>query len=125
MQLVVAYCCLLLVMFYTGGLVPFSFRRPHARFFADELAAFFIGVTTMSTSCPIPGCNAATMAVYLGDVAYGIQFRRFDAIDADELENLDAYPEAAQHFLLAMSQLDAAYHSLRLAQIKLQTAVQS
>lgn len=73
----------------------------------------------MSTSCPIPGCNAATMASYLNAFARDMESRRFDLLNADELEALDAYPEAAQLFLLALAQMQTAAAVLQLAKLKL------
>ncbi len=59
------------------------------------------------------------MIAYLGDMASTLNMDRFDALEADELRNLDDYPVATQFFLMALAQMDQASHMLQLARLHL------
>lgn len=59
------------------------------------------------------------MIAYLGDMASTLNSDRFDALEAEELRNLDDYPVAAQFFLMALAQMDQASHMLQLARLHL------
>ena len=61
----------------------------------------------------------AAMIAYMGDMASTLNIDRFNALEADELRNLDDYPVAAQFFLAALAQMDQASHMLQLARLHL------
>lgn len=61
----------------------------------------------------------ADMIAYLSNMASTLNSDRFDALEADELRNLDDYPVAAQFFLMALAQMDQASHMLQLARLHL------
>ena len=61
----------------------------------------------------------ADMIAYLSDMASTLYSDRLDALEADELRNLDDYPVAAQFFLMALAQMAQASHMLQLARLHL------